>query len=158
MIMKDYDCGDYEEPCCHCGKYFIPDPRQKNQRYCKDGKCQRARKSSWQRGRMKSDPVYRANQKQSQADWLSNNGDYWKRYRVDHPEQADRNRALQKVRNQHRRLRSAVKMDGLGIAKMDASKPGKSSVGSCLPGSFWLVPSIAKMDAIKVNLYLIPDR
>jgi hypothetical protein len=145
-------------PCCHCGRYFIPDPRQKNQRYCREKKCQRARKSSWQRGRMKSDPIYRANQKQSQADWLSNNVDYWKRYRAEHPEQADRNRALQKVRNRHHRFRSAVKMDTSEIAKMDASKPGKSSAGSCLPGSFWLVPSIAKMDAIKVYLHLISDR
>jgi len=145
-------------PCCHCGRYFIPDPRQKNHRYCSEKKCQRARKSSWQRGRMKSDPVYRANQKQSQADWLSNNGDYWKRYRAEHPEQADRNRALQKVRNQRCRLRSAVKIDASVIAKMDASKHGKSSIGSCLPGSFWLIPSIAKMDAIKVYLHLFSDR
>jgi len=58
-------------PCSHCGIYFIPDPRQKNQRYCSEKKCQQARKSSWQQIKMKSDPVYRANQKQSQADWLS---------------------------------------------------------------------------------------
>jgi len=44
-----------------------------------------------------------------------------------------------------------------GIAKMDASCPVKSSVKSYLPGSFWLVPSIAKMDAIKVYLHMIPD-
>jgi len=144
-------------PCYHCGRYFIPDPRQKNQRYCSEKKCQRARKSAWQRSRMKSDPVYCANQKQSQADWLSNNGDYWNRYRAEHPEQAERNRTLQKVRNQHRRLRSVVKIDASVIAKMDASNPVKSSVESCLPGSFWLVPSIAKMDAIKVYLHMIPD-
>jgi len=105
---------------------------------------------------MKSDPVYRANQKQSQTDWLSNNGDYWKRYRAAHPEQTDRNRALQKVRNKRRHSQRVVGMDASMIAKMDASKPGKSSAGSCLPGSFWLVPSIAKMDAIKVYLHMIP--
>jgi hypothetical protein len=142
-------------PCSHCGIYFIPDPRQKNQRYCSEKKCQQARKSSWQQIKMKSDPVYRANQKQSQADWLSNRSNYWKQYRAAHPEQTARNRALQKVRNQRLRGRSAVKMDG--IAKMDASCPVKSSVKSYLPGSFWLVPSIAKMDAIKVYLHMIPD-
>jgi hypothetical protein len=106
---------------------------------------------------MVSDPVYRANQKQSQADWLSSNADYWKRYRAAHPEQADRNRDLQKVRNKRRHWRGVVKMDALVIAKMDASRSGKSSVGSWLPGSFWLVPVIAKMDAIKVILHRTPS-
>jgi len=105
---------------------------------------------------MISDPDYRLNQKQSQADWLSNNADYWKRYRATHPAQAERNRDLQKVRNKRRHSEDMVKMDVSVIAKMDASRSGKSSIGSCLPGSFWLVPMIAKMDAIKVNLYRIP--
>ena len=144
-------------PCCQCGGYFIPDPRQKHQRYCREKACQRARKAVWQRGKMVSDPVYRANQKQSQADWLSRNADYWKRYRAAHPEQAERNRDLQKVRNKRRHSRGVVKMDALVIAKMDASRSGKSSVGSWLPGSFWLVPVIAKMDAIKVILHRIPS-
>jgi hypothetical protein len=103
------------------------------------------------------DPVYRANQKQSQADWQSRNADYWKRYRAEHPAQADRNRDLQKVRNKRRHSRGVVKMDAPVIAKMDASISGKSSVGSWLPGSFWLVPVIAKMDAIKVILHRIPS-
>lgn len=145
-------------PCCHCGRYFIPDPRQKNQHYCNEKACRRARKADWQREKMKSDPVYRANQKQSQADWLSKNLDYWKQYRAEHPGQVNRNRDLQKVRNKRRYTRSAVKMDASEIAKMDVSEPGNSSIGSWLPGSFWLVPSIAKMDAIKVHLHLIPYR
>jgi len=144
-------------PCSHCGRYFIPDPRQKNQRYCSEKVCQQARKSSWQRRRMKSDPVYRANQKQSQADWLSNHEDYWKRYRADHPEQTARNRALQKVRNKLRHSPRGVGMDASIIAKMDTSKTDKSFTESYMPGSFWLVPSIAKMDAIKVYLHMIPD-
>lgn len=143
-------------PCGHCGRYFIPNPRQKNPRYCREKACQRARKAAWQREKLVRDPVYRANQKQSQADWLSRNADYWKRYRTAHPAQADRNRDLQKVRNKRRHSRGVVKMDASVIAKMDASRSGKSSVRSWLPGSFWLVPVIAKMDAIKVILHRIP--
>ena len=143
-------------PCCGCGRYFIPDPRQKNQRYCGEKACQRARKADWQRKKMVGDPAYQANQKQSQADWLSRNGDYWKRYRETHPEQAERNRDLQKVRNKRRHSRSVVKIDTSVIAKMDASRLGKSSVGSWLPGSFWMVPTIAKMDVIKVIMHPIP--
>lgn len=143
-------------PCCQCGRYFLPDPRQKNQRYCREKACQRARKAAWQRKKMVRDPVYRANQKQSQSDWQSRNADYWKRYRAAHPEQADRNRDLQKIRNKQRHSQGVVKMDPSVIAKMDASRSGRSSVGSWLPGSFWLVPVIAKMDAIKVILHQIP--
>jgi hypothetical protein len=106
---------------------------------------------------MVSDPAYRANQKQSQADWQSRNADYWKRYRTAHPEQADRNRDLQKVRNKRRHSRGVVKMNASVIAKMDASRSGNASVGSWLPGSFWLVPMIAKMDALKVILHRIPS-
>jgi hypothetical protein len=119
--------------------------------------CQQARKATWQRSKMVSDPEYRANQKQSQAEWLIRNPDYWKRYRVSHPEQVERNRDLQKVRNRRRHSRTSVKMDALVIAKMDASRSGKSSVGSWLPGSFWMVPVIAKMDALKVVLHRIPS-
>ena len=87
---------------------------------------------------------------------MSRNGDYWKRYRETHPEQAERNRDLQKVRNKRRHSRSVVKMAASVIAKMDASRSGKSSVGSWLPGSFWMVPTIAKMDVIKVIMHPIP--
>jgi len=144
-------------PCCHCGRYFPPSPRQKKQLYCSEKACQQARKAAWQRKKMIRDPVYRANQKQSQADWQGRNADYWKRYRATHPEQADRNRGLQKVRNKRRHSRGVDKMDALVIAKMDASRSGKSSVGSWLPGHFWLVPMIAKMDALKVILHRIPS-
>ena len=144
-------------PCCQCGGYFIPNPRQKNQRYCREKACQLARKAAWQREKMIRDPVYRANQKQSQADWQSRNADYWKRYRAAHPEQADRNRDLQQVRNKRRHFQGVDKMDVPVIAKMDASRSGKSSVGAWLSGSFWLVPVIAKMDAIKVILHRIPS-
>lgn len=144
-------------PCCHCGRYFPPSPRQKNHLYCREKVCQQARKAAWQRKKMVSDPAYRANQKQSQADWQGRNADYWKRYRAAHPKQADRNRDLQKVRNKRRHSRDVVKIDPLVIAKMDASRSGRSSVGSWLPGSFWLVPMIAKMDALEVILHRIPS-
>lgn len=144
-------------PCGQCGGYFIPNPRQKHPRYCREKACQLARKAAWQREKMIRDPVYRANQKQSQADWQSRNADYWKRYRAAHPEQADRNRDLQQVRNKHRYSQGVDKMDVSVIAKMDASRSGKSSAGAWLSGSFWLVPVIAKMDAIKVILHRIPS-
>lgn len=47
-------------------------------------------------------------------------------------------------------------MNASMIAKMDASNSKETSKKLCVSGQFWLVPVIAKMDAIKVNLYQIP--
>jgi hypothetical protein len=72
---------------------------------------------------MKTDPVYAANQKSSQQQWIKANAGYWKQYRKDNPEKAQRNRICQAIRN--RRARSspdAARMDSALIAKMDASK------------------------------------
>lgn len=149
--------------CGHCGAYFIPDRRQKNPRYCRKPACQRARKARWQREKMRRDPDYQANQKRCQQDWRKANPGYWKQYRAAHPQQAERNRVFQQIRNRKRsfpagvgqRGGGTVNMDASLIAKMDPSKssgtPGKRSFS----GQFWLVPVIAKMDALKVNIYEI---
>jgi hypothetical protein len=47
-------------------------------------------------------------------------------------------------------------MKGLMIAKMDSSKFLGTSGRATFSGQFWLVPVIAKMDALKVNIYGIP--
>ena len=117
-------------PCTYCGDFFDPSPRHKNQTACKKLKCQQAKKAAWQRFRMKTDPVYNANQKSSQQKWLKTTPGYWKAYRRRKPEKAERNRILQTIRNRKARASSSD-------AKMDA-------------------PVIAKMDALKVNIVKIP--
>ena len=133
-------------PCFHCGEYFPPSPRHKDQRYCKKAECQRARKAEWQRNKIYTDPRYNADQKQSHQEWLRANPNYWKDYRKRNPEKAERNRILQIIRNRRRRKRqdSDAKMDARVIAKMDASKRNDFR----LVGQFWLVPVIAKTDFI----------
>ena len=101
---------------------------------------------------MRTDPAYQANQKQAQAEWLQGNEGYWKGYREAHPEQAERNRILQRIRNKRRRSHRVVRMDASMIAKMDASRSKETSSKLSFYGQFWLIPEIAKMDAIKVNL------
>jgi hypothetical protein len=149
-----------EVSCCHCGAYFTPDPRQKNPRYCRKVVCQRARKAAWQREKIRGDPDYRANQKRCWQDWCNAHPDYWKEYRQKHPDQARRNRDLQRVRNVRCRSRGRgdpTELKGSMIAKMDASKPLETSGRATFSGQFWLVPVIAKMDALKVNIYGIPS-
>ena len=140
-------------PCTYCGDFVDPSPRHKNQTACKKPECQRARKAAWQRYKMRTDPVYRANQKSSQQKWLAATPDYWKAYRKRDPEKAERNRILQAIRNRRARdLSSDAKMDMSVIAKMDSSKSDNFKV----LGQFWLVPVIAKMDALKVHIVKIP--
>jgi len=139
--------------CVYCGDLFDPSPRHKNQTACKKVGCQRAKKAAWQRHKIKTDPDYRFNQKLCQRQWIESRPGYWKAYRVNNHDKVERNRILQAIRN--RRARSK-RGDGdqapLLIAKMDASKHDNFEV----LGQFWMVPVIAKMDALKVHILKIP--
>ena len=139
-------------PCLGCSTFFTP--RNKLQGYCSHPDCQRARKALWQRQKLANDPDYAQGQKLSNNKWLANNPDYWKDYRSRNPGKAARNRALQQIRN---RTKAATVKDldtprHVGIAKMDARKP----LINQLYGEFWLVPMIAKMDAVKIFIAAIP--
>ncbi len=134
--------------CAHCGRHFILNPRVKDQRYCGGKECQRARKTLWQREKMRTDPEYQANQRESHRSWRERNPGYWKEYRIGHPEYAMRNRILQKHRDKRRRLKDLAKMDALE----DLFSPVKA-------GSYYLIAqgeNLAKMDALTQKVYLIP--
>ena len=133
-----------------CRRLFLPNPRVKNHRYCNKKDCQRVRRRFWQRQKMKADPQYQADQRESQQCWIEQNRDYWRRYRNRHPEYGERNRLLQKERDQERRSDNLAKMDSL---KRD-----------CLvkPGSYYLIPDrpedLAKMDPLSHKYLMIPIR
>ncbi|MBU0464568.1 MAG: hypothetical protein KKE12_13370 [Proteobacteria bacterium] len=136
-------------PCPACSTFFIP--RNKSQSFCSEPGCQRIRKALWQKQKLASDPDYKGDQRLSQKKWLKNNPDYWKYYRRHNPEKAARNRSLQKIRNmkkQHPSKPSKI----IGIAKMDARR----SMMQSLSGQYWLVPTVAKMDAVKIFIVSIP--
>ncbi|GCC10055.1 hypothetical protein IPdc08_00075 [archaeon] len=135
--------------CIHCGKEFSSNPRVKNQRYCGDRKCQTARRVRWYRGKMATDPDYRDNQKRCQKEWLDNHPGYYRKYRQEHPEYAERNRLLQLKRNAKRRSDSVSRL----IAKIDALNTGIYSRKGEL---FRIIPQdgrlIAKIDALIARL------
>ncbi len=54
--------------------------------------------------KLSNDPDYKANQQASQQRWCENNPDYWQRYRASHPKYTQRNRELQRLRNQKCRV------------------------------------------------------
>jgi hypothetical protein len=139
-------------PCLGCSIFFIP--RNKLQTHCSTPACQRARKALWQRQKLAKDPDYSQGQKLSNSKWLTSKPNYWKDYRSKNPDKAVRNRVLQKLRNRRRTfvLKGWDTPRHVGIAKMDAREPLTSN----LLGEFWLVPMIAKMDAVKIFIAVIP--
>jgi hypothetical protein len=136
--------------CMHCGRDFIPNPRVKNQQYCKLPECQQARKTLWQRRKLATDPAYQDNQRDCGKSWRERHPEYWRQYREQHPPSRGRNRLLQRVRNAKRRSsrRTARKV----IANMDTLTP----CFSYRPGPYYLVPPIANMDALTDKFFIIP--
>lgn len=135
-----------EVVCAYCGRIFVRSSRNKDQRYCGRVQCQRKRKALWQKRKMETDEGYRLNHKTSQQAWIKMNPFYWKEYRKKNPGKARRNAELQIIRNRRRRT------PGL-IAKMDASETRRFNP----LGRFYLVPVIAKMDALIVNIFCDND-
>ena len=129
--------------CACCGRFVPANPRVKNQKYCGEKVCQRSRKAAWQRQKLAKDEKYRAAQKDAQEIWCNNNPGYWAKYRENHLEYCERNRLLQKVRDQERKTSS--------LAKMDAS----TQLAPVIAGTYYLVPVLAKMDALRQKVHLI---
>jgi hypothetical protein len=140
-----------EFPCLHCGVFFVP--RNKKQQYCSQEKCQKARRATWQRNTIKTDPEYRAGQDLSNQKWLKKTPEYWPQYRTNNPDKVARNRSLQRIRNKQRvaKSHSPSKPRNDLIAKMDARNIHTDG----LSGQYWLVPVIAKMDAVKIYIHAV---
>lgn len=133
--------------CKSCGRAFWPRPQVPNQTYCSAPECQRERRRRWQQEKRRIDPDYRDNDARYNKDWAAENPDYWKNYRENHPNYADRNRSQQQIRNQ--------RQQGERIAKVDMSPPI-----SLLPaGRYRLTPvntdGIAKGDSWIVEITVV---
>ena len=113
--------------------------------------CRREKKAAWKRHKIATDPDFKRDQKLSNKKWTQNNPGYWKEYRKINPEKAQRNRILQTIRNRRRpnNRKKNTNTDIPLIAKVDASISNNLKV----VGQFWLVPVIAKVDALKVNIF-----
>jgi len=130
-----------------CRRLFIPNSRVKNHQYCDRKDCQHVRRRRWQRQKMKDDPQYQADQREGQQCWIEQNRDYWQRYRNQHWQYVERNRFLQKERDQKRRSENLAKMDSL---------TRKSLVKA---GSYYLIPDqedLAKMYSLSHKYLVIP--
>jgi hypothetical protein len=90
--------------CPYCQQTFRPAPCHPQQLVCSQPGCQRQRRNDYRRQKIASDPVYQQVCLDSPRKWRRSNPDYWMKYRRDHPEQVERNRRQQRLRDLKRRL------------------------------------------------------
>jgi len=131
------------------------------QQYCGRPACQRARRATWKRKKLADDPDYRSNHNDANRAWRANHPGYWREYRRTHFEHAERNRQLQRIRRRSpTQSQSGTLTSSSGelanVAKVDASKNAevaqqKGKYGG-FRGDFWLIPTVAKVDALRVRI------
>ena len=142
--------------CKCCGCRFRVRPQNPNQQYCTRKFCQNERRRRWRRAKLRSDPAYRGNQRDSQKRWLATHPGYYRDYRARHPDYVVGNRALQKDRDRLKRDLATVTRTGAVLAKSDAC-PSESKV---IPAYYELLPvqseNLAKRYASKRIFHLIP--
>lgn len=94
-----------ERRCRYCERVFQPSKFQPGQSVCSESDCQRRRRSDSRRLKIVSDPEYRQVCQDSSRKWRTRNPEYWQRRRESNPAIGERNRQLQRVRDQKRKLR-----------------------------------------------------
>ena len=112
--------------CKHCGQRKRKNPRLKNkQSYCGAKACQRASRNKWEREKLKKDPLYYAHRKKQKAKWRKNCpvDAYQRYYRQSHPDYDQRNRELQRSRNNEAKKRQ-LEYPASNIVKTDSLTPG----------------------------------
>jgi hypothetical protein len=147
--------------CLRCRNVFATQ-RNPAQKYCKEAACQQFRRSRWRRRKKSEDADYRTNQQAANRRWQERRRDYWRCYRLTHPDYARRNREQQRQRDQ-REATQATRLPLL--AKRDAFPENASTCPnnlSLLSGTYDIIPvavpkqpNLAKRDALRVKITLI---
>jgi hypothetical protein len=96
--------------CCrYCQQVFQPSIYRPQQSVCSQAECQCRRRNEYHRERIRNDSAYAEDVRASQRKWQQAHPDYWKQYRREHAESAERNRKQQRQRDQKRRLLNLAK-------------------------------------------------
>lgn len=145
--------------CKSCEQQRELNPRLKGiQQYCRDSKCQRARKRAWQKEKMRTDAQYYEKHLAAHKQWCKQRPlhRYQDQYRKSHPKYVEKNRERQKVRNAKRRQPAAAASTPAElIVKMDASSKIESGTYLLTPYAMDASPKIVKMDTLLVQLQLL---
>lgn len=143
--------------CAHCRRRFNPRPQNPDQRFCSRAICQKQRRHLWRKRKLDCDADYRANQRDAQARWLAKTSDYYRNYRLRHPDYVENNRQKQRERNRRRRRSDAEKSHLPVIAKSDAWKSKINAISGYYRVEAVSSAMIAKSDASIVKLIYISD-
>ena len=119
--------------CRYCQKTFRPAPYHPRQLVCSEPGCQRQRRNDYHRQKVASDPVYQQVCLESPRKWRRSNPEYWKKYRSDHPEQVERNRRQQRLRDLKRRLANLVNNNLAAYQVLLFQSPDPSDLTSPVP-------------------------
>jgi len=95
--------------CCGCQQSFEPSKYRPDQSFCSQPDCQRQRRAEYHRCKIETDPVYAGVVNDSRKKWREAHPDYQKAYRLSHDAAVERNRQLQRQRDDKRRVQSLVK-------------------------------------------------
>ena len=138
---------DHVFRCRHCKR--ILRKRGREQTYCGQGVCQKARKKRWRRAKYRLDPDYRANQRESTHAWLKSQGGaaaYYRRYR--------RRRKAQ--RHEVRRSDDVDHATQAGTSVENANSDAKTHQSLVRSGRYRLLPcGSANSDAVLVDLFVV---
>lgn len=145
----------HEHVCQYC-RSPLTVCRNPKQHYCNQKECQKRRKNLWRQAKRAQDADYKDNQRQAHQRWQQAHPDYWRQYRKAHPEYANRNRELQRARDQRRTVRQGAHPHPSHLAKSDAT----TEKIDLKPGTYRLIPLdgyLAKSDAYTVKIDLITE-
>jgi hypothetical protein len=95
--------------CRYCQRLFQPSLFHPQQAVCNQVSCQRQRLRDYHHQKIRSDPLYSQVVWESRKKWRDANPGYQKQYWRTHPQAAERNRQLQRRRDQRQRLQHLVK-------------------------------------------------
>jgi hypothetical protein len=127
--------------CHHCGEEKDRNPRIKSgQQYCGASDCHKARRRNWKLQKYATDSSYREQCLLHNRLWRQNHPshEYQRSYRFTHPEYTERNRELQRKRNQKR-------CDSLRLVDLEqkivngntlSSKPARAGLYVYMPAKF----------------------
>ena len=90
--------------CRYCDQLFQPSRCHPEQAVCSEQVCQQRRRAQNRKRKLMADPEYREVCRESARKWRGDHVGYWKQYRATHPQSVERNRSLQRRRDQRQRL------------------------------------------------------
>ena len=107
--------------CSMCGRWYRPDTRtKKHQTCCGKTSCRKKRKARTNKSWRTRHPGYDKSRRLKKRDWAQKNGNYWRRYRQEHPEY--RAQEKQRMQASRDRAKNVANQDAIGTIFVEKLK------------------------------------